>query len=123
MFNLKHEHGKYNLWKQTGLAFIPLVVALIAFPMLPNRVYVPTAMASLSPWGVRGNVFIYPVFCLILWLLAWAFIFFNRLYEKNLKITRQSYRPLETYYIWGSWIIDLAATVMVLIQVAVTLTH
>lgn len=122
MFSLKNEHGRYNLWRQTVLAGIPLFLAIIAYPGLPSKIYVPTAMASLSPWGIRSNIFIYPIFCLILWAFIWAFIFFNRLYEKNLKVTKQAYRPLESYYVWGSWVIDLLASGMVLLQVFVSLT-
>lgn len=120
MFSIRNEHGRYNLWRQTGLALIPLVVALIAYPLLPSRVYIPTAMASLAPWGVKGNIFIYPVFCLILWFFIWAFIFFNRLYEKNLKVTHQTYHPLENYYIWGGWILDVLATLMVVVQIVIS---
>lgn len=83
MFNVKDEHGHYNLWRQTGLALLPLLLAIIAYPLLPNRVYVPTAVTSLTPWGIKSNIFIYPVFCLILWFFIWLFIFFNRLYEKS----------------------------------------
>lgn len=53
MFNVKDEHGHYNLWRQTGLALLPLLLAIIAYPLLPNRVYVPTAVTSLTPWGSR----------------------------------------------------------------------
>jgi hypothetical protein len=51
MFNVKDEHGHYNLWRQTGLALLPLLLAIIAYPLLPNRVYMPTAVTSLTPWG------------------------------------------------------------------------
>ena len=80
MFNVKDEHGHYNLWRQTGLALLPLLLAIIAYPLLPNRVYVPTAVTSLTPWGIKSNIFIYPVFCLILWFFIWLFIFFNRFF-------------------------------------------
>jgi len=123
MYKSKSRQDQYNLWRQTGWALAPLLLAIIAYPLLPARVYIPTAMASLEPWGVKGNIFIYPVFCLILWFFIWLFVFFNRLYEKNLKVTRQKYQPLESYYIWGSWILDGLATVMVLIQVVVTVSH
>ncbi|WP_047998540.1 hypothetical protein [Lactiplantibacillus herbarum] len=123
MFSIKNVHGHYSLLRQTGLAAIPMLLAIIAYPLLPARVYVPTALASLEPWGIKGNIFIYPVFCLILWFFIWLFVFFNRLYEKNLKVNRQEYNPLESYYIWGSWILDGLATVMVLIQIIVSVTH
>ena len=123
MFNVKDEHGHYNLWRQTGLALLPLLLAIIAYPLLPNRVYVRTAVTSLTPWGIKSNIFIYPVFCLILWFFIWLFIFFNRLYEKNLKVTRQKYRPMENYYVWSSWVLDILATLMVVVQILVSVSR
>jgi len=113
----------YNLWKQTGLAGIPLLLAVIAYPVLPAKIFVPTSIAGMTSWGIRSNIFIYPLFCLALWFMAWLFIFFNRLYEKNLQTTRQAYKPLENYYIWGSWVLDALAGLMVLIQIFVTIIH
>lgn len=120
MFNIKDEHGHYNLWGQTILALVPLLLAVIAYPLLPGKVYVPTAVTSLESWGIKSNIFIYPVFCLILWFFIWLFVFFNRLYEKNLKVTRQKYRPMENYYIWSGWVLDILAALMVLVQIIVS---
>ncbi|MFC6180812.1 hypothetical protein [Lactiplantibacillus daowaiensis] len=120
-FKLKLRH--YNLWKQTGLALIPLFLAVIAYPVLPAKIFVPTSVSGLSQWGIRSNIFVYPLFCLALWLMAWAFIFFNRLYEKNLTVNHQAYKPLENYYIWGSWVLDALAAFMVLLQIFVSILH
>lgn len=123
MFNLKPKQRHYNLWKQTGLAAVPLVLAVIAYPFLPAKIYLPTSISGMTPWGIRSNIFIYPIFCLVLWFMAWLFIFFNRLYEKNLTVNRQAYKPLEMYYIWASWVLDVLAILMVLIQLVVTMVH
>jgi len=121
--NFKPKLRHYNLWKQTGLALIPLLLAVIAYPVLPAKIFVPTSISGIAPWGIRSNIFVYPLFCFALWLLAWAFIYFNRLYEKNLKVTHQAYKPLENYYIWGCWVLDGLAVVMVLIEIFVTVMH
>jgi len=114
---------KYNLKKHTLYALIPLLVSFLIYPFLPNRIFVPVATADLSPWGIRSNIFVYPLFGLLLWLGILAFVYFNRLRERNLDNIHESYKPLEGYYILGGWIIIVLTTLMVLIESLVTLLH
>lgn len=113
----------YNLKKHTIYALIPLLVSFLIYPFLPSKIYVPAATADLSPWGIKSNIFVYPLFGLLLWLGILAFIYFNRLRERNLDNIHESYRPLEGYYILGEWIIIVLTTLMVLVEFLVTLMN
>ncbi|APX71632.1 hypothetical protein M5C72_00310 [Companilactobacillus allii] len=113
----------YNLKKQTLYALIPLLVSFLIYPLLPDKIYVPTATTDLSPWGIKSNIFVYPLFGLILWLGILAFIYFNRLRERNLDNIHESYRPLESYYILGEKIIIVLTTAMVFVEFIVTLLN
>ncbi|MBU7562903.1 hypothetical protein NVV78_05080 [Pediococcus ethanolidurans] len=98
-------------------AFSPLILALIIYPFLPNKIFVPSSVSGMQQVGAKNNIFVFPMFCIIAWLVCWFFIKINRIRERNYKhIENNQVRSIENYYVWASWGVDLIGFLAVLCQ-------
>jgi hypothetical protein len=101
----------------TVFAFIPLFCAAVFYKFLPEKIPVPSSIAGMGQWGEKGNVFVFPIFCIIAWFVCWIFIKVNRIREHNEeKLNNRPIRSIETYYVWASWAVDIISLLAVLYQ-------
>lgn len=102
------------------LSFSPLVLALIVYPFLPDKIFVPSSVSGMQQVGTKNNIFVFPIFCIVAWLVCWFFIKINRIRERNDKrVTNNQVRSIENYYVWGSWGVDLIGFLAVLCQLLI----
>lgn len=101
----------------TLFAFIPLLFASILYAFLPDKIFVPSSVSGMQQFGTKNNIFVFPIFCILSWIVCWFFIRINRIRERNdKKVEKVHVKSIESYYVLASWVVDVIAFLAVLCQ-------
>lgn len=110
-----------SLVSNSILALVPLFIAFILYFFLPSSINIPTLVSSGYTTGPKSSIFVFPIFCIVIWIANVAFILLNRLREKNYSNIGTNFTPLEKYYVWASWVIDIFFSILVIFQAVISI--